>query len=123
MKKPWVCPLCGKVLSQGIPRKYETLCEHVMNPNQEDFPERETWLCTNLSCIAGFKGFWDFYGDWYVLADHFYFPVPSLLVSPQQWDHNNYYPDGRFKDFINLHSHGFFSRKPITWTTKESVNE
>jgi|WetSurMetagenome_2_1015567.scaffolds.fasta_scaffold639737_3 hypothetical protein len=61
------CPFCKKELIPGKPRSYETLSEHVCDPNGEDGDpgERPTWECTceySKDCDV----FWDEQGDIYV---------------------------------------------------------
>lgn len=41
------CPHCKTELKKGKPKAYETLCEHVMNPNSEEFILRATYYCPN----------------------------------------------------------------------------
>jgi len=56
------CPFCGKELTKGEQKKYETLCDHVSDPNMEDYPLRDTWVCT---CEKSKDSFWDMFGDFY----------------------------------------------------------
>jgi len=58
------CPKCKAELVSGKQKKYETLAEHVSNPNATDYPTRETWICPNKDkwCL---KGFYDDWGDYY----------------------------------------------------------
>ncbi|HUW14921.1 MAG TPA: hypothetical protein VM537_34695 [Anaerolineae bacterium] len=50
------CPRCGMELVRGEPKEYETLSEHVSNPNQEEYPLRATYACP-AGC--GNNTFWD----------------------------------------------------------------
>jgi len=62
------CPLCKKPLLAGKMKRYETLIEHVMNPNQEEHPERPTLVCANKACQAWDRGYWsdlDYEKSWY----------------------------------------------------------
>ena len=52
------CPLCGSKLIEGPLRSYETLLEHVSDPNEEDIPPRPTLICGNPECIACGTEFW-----------------------------------------------------------------
>ena len=61
------CPFCGKELTNGERRKYETLIDHVDDPNKEDFPLRPTWVC---DCEKAKDSFWDMFGYFY--SHHFY---------------------------------------------------
>jgi len=54
------CPYCKNTLYRGPKRVYETLIDHVMDPNAEDLPERRTFVC---KCSPDM--FWDQYGDVY----------------------------------------------------------
>ena len=53
-------PKCKTTLVRGELKEYETLLEHVSNPNQEKFPLRDTYTCPN-KCFGneqffGYKG-------------------------------------------------------------------
>lgn len=57
------CPHCGQALIRGPLREYETLCEHVEDPNREEYPLRPTFVCpAGDACMAGY---WDRDGDFY----------------------------------------------------------
>jgi hypothetical protein len=56
------CPFCEGALVAGENRKYETSIEHGFDPNKEDYPERETWVC---GCVESQESFWDDWGDIY----------------------------------------------------------
>lgn len=56
------CPFCKRVLVHGEQKKYETLMEHVCDPNMDDYPLRDTWVC---SCEESNGCFWDDWGDLY----------------------------------------------------------
>lgn len=57
------CPNCEMLLEQGKWERYETLVDHVSDPNQTDFDFRPTWRCSR-KCY-GRLAFWDMYGDAY----------------------------------------------------------
>ena len=60
------CPVCTTELVKGRERKYETLHEHVTDPNKEDYPYRPTWECPlgqKQRCIM--FSFWDPDGGYY----------------------------------------------------------
>lgn len=59
------CPVCEKILIPGKKERYETLCDHVSDPNKEDYPERNTYVCPNEYCIFYENAFWDDMGDLY----------------------------------------------------------
>jgi len=48
MQNKMKCPFCKRDLISGRPRLFETLSEHVCDPNGEDGDpgERPTWECT-----------------------------------------------------------------------------
>lgn len=56
------CPFCHRKLVKGNYQKFETLCDHVDDPNKEDYPERPTYIC---DCKVSKGGFWDSLGDFY----------------------------------------------------------
>ena len=80
------CPLCGRPLSWGIRRPYETLDDHVSNPNMEAYPLRPTLVCTNEECITFSKGFWSepTHGEWYSTDHEGPRNIPPLSTS---WYH------------------------------------
>jgi len=55
------CPKCKAELVHGKGSRYETLVEHVMDPNMENYPVRPAFVCPN-KCLGGF---YDPYGDFY----------------------------------------------------------
>lgn len=57
------CPFCNKELNIGEDKEYETLLDHVLNPNQESFPLRPTYFCT---CEKSFDCFWNETGEFYM---------------------------------------------------------
>jgi len=59
------CPFCGTSLKDGPLREYETLADHVSNPNAESYSLRLTFTC---GCAQSEKVFWDWHGDVYVYA-------------------------------------------------------
>jgi hypothetical protein len=61
------CPYCKNDLKKGLYRKFETLVDHVMNPNAEDYPFRETYVCS-VECEKSENKFWDSYGDFYQMS-------------------------------------------------------
>ena len=48
---PILCPACKKELNWGGSLRYQTLGEHVSNPNRES-PERSFYYCDNIKCGA-----------------------------------------------------------------------
>ena len=66
--KNWLCPSCKKPVIITGEREYETLVEHVSNPNMENFPLRDAYQCSDEKCITRKSDvFWDYYGDMYGL--------------------------------------------------------
>ena len=59
------CPFCNTTLVSGPLKQYETLVEHVTNPNAEFYPWRTTHVCPNSECKTSHGGFWDTYGVFY----------------------------------------------------------
>lgn len=59
------CPFCKTELIEGEKREYQNTMEHVVNPNAEHYPLKETWVCPNESCRYHGDSFWDFFGDFY----------------------------------------------------------
>jgi len=66
IEEPMFCPRCLSPLILGKDlRVYETIVEHVTNPNGFPIP-KEFYICSNNSCLTRKYGiFWDFYGDNY----------------------------------------------------------
>lgn len=60
------CPKCHKPLIYGNDEEFETLTDHVCDPNASHRPLRPTLVCNNVDCIVS-KGdnFWDEGGDFY----------------------------------------------------------
>lgn len=46
----WRCPVCQSSLWMGGLEAYETLDEHVMDPNAEPAKKR-TWICRTIGCL------------------------------------------------------------------------
>jgi hypothetical protein len=70
------CPYCKAFLQLGDQQRYETLLDHVEDPNAEDYPLRETWVCPTENCtVHKSKSFFDSYGDLYVGKQWVYEPT------------------------------------------------
>lgn len=66
-----LCPCCKKPLVEGKSRVFETLADHVSDPNNEQgLPARETWECGHEYCALYKNSFWDWYGDFYSKLHH-----------------------------------------------------
>ena len=62
----WKCPCCGHKLLESVKKEYESLMEHVEDPNAEEYPTRSTWVCVNPMCIISkSKCFYGYDGDVY----------------------------------------------------------
>lgn len=62
-----ICPICNTELVTGVPRCYETLTEHVFQPNGS-LPDKPTLVCQNPLCLTFGRGFWaplDYEGGFY----------------------------------------------------------
>jgi len=63
------CPVCRAPIEYWMDRKFETLSEHVQNPNQLDYPLRPAFRCSNKTCVTRKKMkydlFWNFDGARY----------------------------------------------------------
>lgn len=60
------CPKCHKRLVQGKDREFETLTDHICEPNREHYPLRPTFICNNPQCPASKEDlFWDEWGALY----------------------------------------------------------
>jgi len=57
------CPKCKTELIKGEAKAYETLMEHVSDPNSQDMTKRATYKCPN-NCY-GKDAFWGIYGGAY----------------------------------------------------------
>jgi hypothetical protein len=64
------CSVCGQPLVRGLARSYETLNEHVTDPNMEGYESKPTLICDNENCRAHNTGFWSERedGDWFAFA-------------------------------------------------------
>jgi len=60
------CRFCDKELINGKDRQFETLSDHVCNPNSTEYPKRNIFECCDKECVANkVSGFWDEMGDFY----------------------------------------------------------
>lgn len=74
------CPICGSELVEGHGRKFETLSDHVSDPNGRNRPLRPTFEChgtvhldlknEDIKCPMSDSGFWDDYGEFYSQVDY-----------------------------------------------------
>jgi hypothetical protein len=64
--KNWKCPLCKAKIIKGKEQVYETLCDHVCDPNNDNLPKRVTYICSDENCkTRQHDCFWDDSGDLY----------------------------------------------------------
>lgn len=60
------CPKCHQELIKGEDQRFETLSDHVSDPNNHNHPLRPTFICNNSECPASKEElFWDEYGEMY----------------------------------------------------------
>lgn len=88
------CPLCQYGLVLGLRAKYETLGEHVSNPNR-DVPSKQGYRCVNAFCIAARAGYhWLEDGEGPYGGRDLGFDLP-----PQQlnWNEGIYFPRGTWR--------------------------
>ena len=74
------CPECKTELIPGDLKEFETLLEHVSDPNQEEYPPRPTCVCPNR-CF-GEKQFFDTdggsYGGSFSIHEKYYSALDSF---------------------------------------------
>lgn len=64
--KGWLCPSCKSPVVITKQERFETLEEHVCNPNMEVHPLRDAYQCSDKNCITKKNNiFWDYNGDRY----------------------------------------------------------
>ena len=64
------CSICKTELVRGEDKKYETLMDHVMDPNLEDYPLRPTFVCPNPDCPVHGNSFWSPDGEFFTNLDY-----------------------------------------------------
>ena len=62
------CPICDSGLEKGEMLRFETLCDHIEDPNNErGLPLRPTYICKKRTCpLSGQMLFWDEFGEVYI---------------------------------------------------------
>jgi hypothetical protein len=84
------CSVCGQPLVDGGLKEYETLNDHVCDPNGENIELAPTLICVNEKCKAHNTGFWSYRedGDWFAYAINVgercyskYIQCPRLVTS------------------------------------------
>lgn len=76
--KPLLCPFCHKKLVRGEQCRFETLLEHLLDPDREDYPLRDTFVC---SCDESKGSFWDDWGCFYNGNFHFHHNTFSSAIN------------------------------------------
>lgn len=56
------CPYCKSGLTEAGKKRYETMIEHISEPNMEEHPLRKTYEC---NCEEGKHYFWGYTGEVY----------------------------------------------------------
>lgn len=68
------CPKCHTELIKGKNKEFETLEDHVCDPNKRNYPLRSTFVCNNNECPASKEDlFWDENGAMYGWNKNFKF--------------------------------------------------
>ena len=84
------CSGCNSILVKGQKQSYETLLDHVSDPNEDEHPLRDTWVCNNAQCIVWKTNtFFDDYGDIYIGHHWVWEPngvVPSSAIGSPSWN-------------------------------------
>lgn len=80
------CPFCKRPLVPGPLKAYETLVDHVDEPNRRDYPLRPTYIC---GCLLSEGAFWDEMGDYYSYSSNLehYHALKETFGDPL--DHGN----------------------------------
>lgn len=99
------CPKCNEELVKGADQRFETLSEHVCDPNGTYRPLRPVFICGNPECPASSQAlFWDESGDMYGFNNGFEFShdISSAYPSISRRLDIEVYKKG-LKKRINLH--------------------
>lgn len=64
------CSICKTELVRGQDEEYETIMDHVSDPNAVDYPLRPTFVCSNSGCPVYDNSFWDSMGEFFTLLDY-----------------------------------------------------
>jgi len=93
--KGWTCPVCESPVEITSQEQYETLGEHVTNPNAESHPKRDAYRCTNKECICNHPDhnvFWNYNGEMY----------GGFRIDDEEFIGENNAPFGSFERKMNL---------------------
>jgi len=83
------CPFCKSKLILGDKKRYETVVEHVDNPNINQYPLRNTYLC---NCEDSKGVFWDIYGDIHSLEfKNNFINKNTSAINSDSWKFNERY--------------------------------
>ena len=126
------CPICDSVLIQGEGRRFETLCDHVSDPNEEYGPRplRPTFICPDsvedTKCPLGDNNllFWDEMGSVYIKNYKLYQPVEKRLeaianqklLEPQNSFERKLSMESRYRSI----SHKFITLKNWKWEIRRN---
>ena len=87
------CPKCKSELISGDMKEFETLSEHVCDPNKQNYPKRPTWVCSDVNCDTNKYGmFWNESGEIY----------SDKWVNDEFFIKNNSGPFGSFERRTNV---------------------
>lgn len=107
---PVHCPKCHSLLVDGEMREFETLLDHVIDPNKMSYPLRPTLVCINEACPASKSDvFWDEVGDYY---------GSSKEIGLTYNDCTSFYPSHARKQDIEIYKKGLKSKIYLSpaWT-------
>lgn len=84
----WLCPVCMEPLLTGGKKQFETLDEHVSDPNKEEYPERPVKVCVNPECkVQHGDYFFADMGSIYGGSDFFNSGIPYNAYGSWDWVH------------------------------------
>lgn len=115
--KNWLCPSCKSPVIITGQKEYETLSEHVSNPNLDSYPQRDAYQCSDENCITKKNDiFWSYMGERYGVInntfhdDHFFINKNDAPFGSSQRKYNvEIYKKG-LKDSIFLPNFLFFNQ-------------
>lgn len=95
--KNWLCPVCKSPVKISGQKNYETLSEHVSDPNAEERPLRDAYRCTNKNCICNSEEhdvYWNYNGEMY----------GGFYIDDEEFIGENNAPFGSFERKLNVES-------------------
>jgi hypothetical protein len=93
--KDWKCPICKSPVKIAGQESYETLSEHVTDPNATSQPKRDAYKCTNQECICNDSKhdvFWSYNGEMY----------GGFMIDDEEFIGENNAPFGSFERKMNV---------------------